>query len=118
MAIRGSAKERSVQHENHIADAYKGKRSPSSGASDTDQGDVRTDTRLIECKTTGGPEKPSRLPTFIQHLEKVCLEAWEEGREGSVALRYYAPESKLAINGWIDVIVSTVGNDAFRDLMR
>jgi hypothetical protein len=106
MARRGSTKDRSEQHENWIAAEYDGVRSPSSGAADTDQGDVRTKTMLIECKTTGTPEKPSRLPVFIQHLEKVCQEAWEEGRDGMVALRYYYPESRLANNdGWVDVVV-------------
>lgn len=106
MAAKGSSKDRSVQHENFIAAEYGGRRSPSSGSAVADPGDVRTDAFLIECKTTGGPEKPSQLPVFVQHLEKVCLEAWEEGRDGMVALRYYQPESKLANpEGYVDVIV-------------
>jgi hypothetical protein len=106
VAERGTSKERSERHESFVAAAYKGRRSPSSGAAVHDPGDVRTPHQLIECKTTGGPEKPSTLPVFVQHLEKVCLEAWEEGREGAVALRYYAPTSKLAnLDGFVNVVV-------------
>lgn len=113
MATRGSSKDRSVQHENFIAAEYGGRRSPSSGAAETDQGDVRVEKFLIECKTTGGPEKPSKLPVFIQHLEKVCLEAWDEGRDGMVALRYYCPTSKLANrDGYVDVVVRQELTDA------
>lgn len=112
MARRGSSKDRSERHENFIAACYGGKRSPSSGAAETDQGDVRTESMLIECKTTGGPEKPAKLPIFLQHLEKVCLEAWEEGRDGVVALRYYCPTSKLANpDGFVDVIVRQLLTD-------
>ena len=112
MARRGSSKDRAVIHEEYIARRYDGKRSASSGAADTDQGDVRTSDLLIECKTTGGPGRRRPLPIFVQHLEKVCLEAWEEGREGAVALRYYEPSSKLANrDGWVDVIARTVRAD-------
>jgi hypothetical protein len=112
MAVRGSNKDRSERHENFIAAEYRGRRSPSSGAAVHDPGDVRTETQLIECKTTGTPEKPSTLPVFIQHLEKVCMEAWEEGRTGVVALRYYAPYSKLASSeGFVDVVVRPLLTD-------
>jgi hypothetical protein len=118
MARRGSSKARSVAHEEWIAWKYDGVRSPSSGAWDTDQGDVRSERLLIECKTTGTPEKPSTLPVFIQHLEKVVDEAWSESREGAVALRYYQPASKLADrDGWVDVIVHTVTADADREAL-
>jgi hypothetical protein len=92
VARRGSTKRRSVDHEDYIARLYNGKRSASSGGADNDNGDVRSETLLIECKMTGGPgEKPKPLPKFVQHLEKVAEEAYLEGREPVVALRYFAP---------------------------
>lgn len=119
MAKAGTSKARSMQHEEFIARLYDGMRSPSSGAWDTDQGDVRCERLLIECKTTGTPEKPSTLPVFVQHLEKVAQEAWSEGREPAVALRYFKPDSKLANrDGWVDVIVHTIAADADRELLR
>lgn len=116
MAKPGSTKRRSVEHEEFVAHAYYGDRSPSSGASDTDQGDVRTENLLIECKTTGTPEKPAKLPVFIQQLEKVAQEAWSEAREPAIALRYYNADSKLADrDGWVDVTVHLGRNDADRE---
>lgn len=116
MAKRGSSKARSVQHEEEIARRYDGVRSPSSGAWDTDQGDVRCERLLIECKTTGTPENPSTLPVFVQQLEKVMDEARSEAREGAIALRYYNSDSKLSDrDGWVDIIVHTVSNDADRE---
>jgi hypothetical protein len=102
-----------VDHEDFIARKYDGRRSASSGGADNDNGDVRTATLLIECKMTGGPgEKPKPLPKFVQHLEKVAEEAYLEGREPVVALRYYAPDSILANpHGWIDVAVRPVADD-------
>lgn len=63
---------------------------------------------------TGGPgEKPKALPKFIQHLEKVAEEAYLEGREPLVALRYFKPDSILAgPTGWIDVAVRPVSDDS------
>jgi hypothetical protein len=63
---------------------------------------------------TGGPgEKPKPLPKFVQHLEKVAEEAYLEGREPVVALRYFAPTSILANpQGWIDVAVRPAQSDA------
>lgn len=114
MAKRGTTKRRSVEQESYIAKIYGGVRSASSGAADTDAGDVRCETVLIECKVTGGPgetEKP--LPVFIRHLEKVAEEAYQEGRSPAVALRYYAPDSILSNpHGWVDVMVRPVVDDA------
>jgi hypothetical protein len=118
MAQRGTSKRYSVEHEDHIANVYGGKRSRSSGAAVTDAGDVRTsDGQLIECKMTGNVLKPSQLPTFVQHLEKVALEAWAENKIPALALRYYQPESKLAArDGWVDLIVRPVTDDLeYRD---
>lgn len=106
MAIRGSSKRRSIDHENYIANLYKGRRSKSSGASDHDPGDVRTEKYLIECKMTGTPGKEKKLPRFVQQLEKVCEEAYQEGKIPILALRYFAPESILSDRqGWIDLEV-------------
>lgn len=114
MAVRGSSKRRSVDHEDHIAALYGGIRSRSSGGADNDQGDVRTDKYLIECKMTGGPgEKPKKLPVFIQQLEKITEEAYTEGREPVLALRYFAPNSILATwDGWVDVVVRRAADAA------
>lgn len=113
MARRGSTKRRSVDQEDFIARRYGGIRSPSSGASDSDAGDVRTETHLYECKMTGGPgEVHKRLPGFIRQLEKVTEEARQEGRVPGLALRYWAPESILAgPTGWVDVMVRPVDAD-------
>ncbi len=113
MAKRGSTKYLSVQHEDTVARVYKGKRSASSGGAETDQGDVRSKTRLIECKMTGGPGKTKSLPVFVQHFQKITEEAWSEGRTPVLALRYYDPDSILADReGWIDLVVKRMVDDA------
>src|SRR5437660_10388766 len=97
MARRGSTKALSVEHEERIARAYKGKRSASSGAAAHDQGDVRCPLLLIECKMKGSPATPlKRKPTLIKEFEKIAKEAWSEGREPAIALRYYDPDSILS----------------------
>jgi len=75
MAKRGTSKDLSIRHEDHIAATYGGKRSASSGAADNDAGDVRCEDTLFECKVTGGPTRPSRLPVFVRHMEKIAEEA-------------------------------------------
>jgi hypothetical protein len=62
---------------------------------------------------TGGPgETPKPLPVFIRQLEKVTEEAYAEGREAALALRYFAPQSILSNpEGWVDVIVRPVAYD-------
>lgn len=118
MAKRGTSKRKSVDQEEWIAALYSGTRSPSSGAADTDQGDVRTARSLIECKVTGEPGKEPRpqLPRFVRWLEKVAVEAWSEGRDPALALRYFDPDSPLARpDGWVDVVVRTAADDSVRD---
>jgi hypothetical protein len=111
MATRGSSKALSVDQEDFIARKYGGKRSLSSGASDTDAGDVRTDKYLIECKVTGRPTAPAKS-TLLKTFEKIAEEAYEEGREPLVALRFYNPDSILAnSDGWVDLVVRRVGED-------
>jgi hypothetical protein len=109
----GTTKQLSVAHEDYIADRYNGRRSRSSGAADNDSGDVRSPEYLIECKMTGSPSKPlARTPTLVQHFEKVTEEAWAEGKDPMVALRYYLPNSPLAnSDGWVDLIVKRVVDD-------
>jgi hypothetical protein len=118
MAKKGSSKYRSVVQEDLAAMLYQGKRSPSSGAADTDAGDVRTTHSLIECKTAGRPgvEIVPQLPRFVKWLEKVALEAWEEGRDPALFLRYYRPDSRLADRaGWVDVVVRPLVGDVLRE---
>ena len=115
MAARGTKKARSVAQEDMIAGLYNGVRSPSSGAADTDQGDVRTDYELIEAKYTGGPGEKIKRPKLLSDMEKVAMEAWTEGREPVVAMRYYDPESPLANKqGYIDMTVRLMHEDAAR----
>jgi len=111
MAKRGTSKRFSVDHEEHIAQLFRGRRSASSGGADNDSGDVRSIEHLIECKTTGSPDKPSRLPTFVHQLEKIADEAWSEGRTPILALRYFNPDSNLSDrDGWIDLLVTRAGD--------
>lgn len=111
MAKRGSSKDLSEQHETFVAKRYSGTRSKSSGGADNDQGDVRTEGFLIECKMTGKPGKPARSK-LVQQFEKIAEEAWSEGKEPMLALRWYDPDSILADSfGWIDLIVRRVADD-------
>lgn len=116
IAKRGSKKALSVEHEEHIAGLYGGKRSISSGAAVTDAGDMKTFEDLFECKMTGTPgQPPKRVPTLVQTMEKIADEAWEVGRNPAVALRYYVPQSKLADRqGWVDLTVRLTYDDRDR----
>lgn len=108
MARRGTSKYFSVRHEEAIARAYDGTRSPSSGGAAHDAGDVRGASELIECKASMKPAKK-----LIEEFEKITKEAYAEGRTPALALRYFAPESILAdVDGWIDLIVRRVGDDS------
>lgn len=117
MAKRGTVKATSLIQENFVANEYGGTRSPSSGASDTDKGDVRHDKYLIECKVTGSsahPLDPDRIPKIIQDMEKATKEAYAEGLEPILALRWYYPGHYLADNeGWIDFAVHLLEEDAY-----
>ncbi len=118
MAKRGSSKDRSIAQEEHVAKVMKGVRSPSSGASVSDQGDVRTHNGiyLIECKVRGQYDKPAKsISISMADLAKITDEAWSEGREPLMALRIIAdPDHPLADrDGHIDLIVCTL--DHFTD---
>lgn len=108
---RGTSKQKSLDQENYVAKALDGRRSPSSGAADTDAGDVRTPFTLIECKCTGVPGhvKQPKHPSFnqmIAWLEKVSEEAWEEGKDPALAYRFYNPSSRFAkTSGWVDILI-------------
>ena len=111
-------KERSVQHEETIARMYYGERSPSSGASTFQKGDVqvRTTRTSFECKASGSPPSDSKATTITRHMEKIADEAWTENREPALALRYFNPHSSLADNdGWVDLVVRLASDDAERE---
>jgi hypothetical protein len=111
IARRGSVKRLSVDQEDTIARIYGGTRSPSSGGAAHDYGDVRCPGLLIECKVTMQEKRPKILKEF----EKIAAEAWAEGREPALALRYFAPESILAdTDGWVDLMVRRVADDRVR----
>lgn len=101
-------KKLSKEHEQVVAKRLNGRRSPSSGASDTDKGDVSTSQFLIECKGKFGErtgQKPVRS-TIVKQMEKVADEAWSMDKDPMVALRFYIPESTLADNeGYVDLLV-------------
>lgn len=112
MAQRGSNKELSVRQEDYVARLFDGKRSRSSGAAAHDAGDVRCKQLLIECKMTMSPTTPK----FITQMEKIAEEAWEEGKDPVLALRYYSPHSVIAgPDGWIDVTVMLATDHAARE---
>lgn len=116
MAKRGSAKDRSVRQEEYIAQRFRGTRSPSSGAAVSDQGDVRNQTYLIECKVRGQYDKPAKsISISTDDLEKITNEAWSEGKEPMMALRIIAdPSHPLADkDGHIDLVVCDI--DHFLD---
>ncbi len=117
MAKRGTVKAKSLYQENYLARTYGGKRSPSSGASFHDAGDIRTDRDLLEAKVTGAPgRKEISKPKHIKELEKVAVEAWTEGRNPVLCVRYYLPDSPLAdVNGWVDIAIRLVADDAERN---
>ena len=111
-------KELSKQHEEFIAEKYNGQRSPSSGASDTDKGDVRVEgsKSLIECKLSGAPGSGSKRTTLLSQMEKIADEAWSEGKKPAVALRLFSPDSTLSnVDGWVDMTVRLTTDDAERE---
>lgn len=105
------------KHEEAMAALYDGVRSPTSGASPVDKGDVRIkdDRTLMECKLAGSVDKPKRTK-IVKDMEKIAIEAYEEGRDPALALRYYDPDSRLAnkSTGYVDLIVRLAKDDALR----
>jgi hypothetical protein len=117
VAKRGSNKDRSVEQENWVAKVYGGKRSPSSGAADTDQGDVRLveEGTLIECKTTGGPGDKPKGGRLLTEFEKIADEAFSEAREPAMCLRFWRPDSVLSDrDGYVNLTVRLTLDDVER----
>lgn len=114
MAVTGSKKALSREHEEYVALQYGARRSPSSGAAVTDLGDVKGSDILFECKGKFGErtgENPVRS-TLVKQFEKVADEAWQGGRTPAMALRFYMPESVLANNeGFVDLVVRLLDDD-------
>ncbi len=104
MAKLGSTKGLSVIQEERVARRYHGVRSPSSGAAESDQGDVRTEIELFECKHRGTFDKPAlSISIKLEDFEKIADEAWSEGRMPVMALSIYCPDSPLADkNGFVE----------------
>jgi hypothetical protein len=116
VARRGSTKALSVLHEERVAKAYRGKRSPSSGGAATDRGDVRNDSHLYECKHAGTYDKPARsVSVRLADLEKIFDEAQSEGKDWAACLSIYAPDSVLADRGgFVDLTVRPMAADVER----
>lgn len=114
MAARGSVKDLSVRQEERFARRYGGKRSPSSGAAVTDQGDMRTSRDLMECKHAGTYDKPAKsISVKLADLEKIADEAWSIGKLPTLGLTIYAPGSVLSDrDGFIDLTVRLADDDA------
>lgn len=99
-------KQHSREHEIDVANMLNGTRSPSSGASVREKGDVYTDNHVIECKLKGSPGKPAQS-TIVKQMEKINNEALEIGKWPMLALRFYNPDSSLADHdGYIDLAVT------------
>jgi len=114
VAKRGTSKWFSELHERHVAKAYDGHRSASSGGAAHDRGDVRVRASniLIECKHKGSFDKPAKsVSVKLDDLEKIADEAWSESKDFRLALRMYAPDSVLADrDGFVDLEVKTLGD--------
>jgi hypothetical protein len=123
MAKRGTTKRYSTDQEKFVAQKYDGTVSPSSGAASNDSGDVRAYNDLIECKMTGTPGKVctkhetgdcpicTRTP-LIRTFEKIAEEAYLESKSPVIALRFWCPDSPLSRNGWLDLSVRLLEEDA------
>jgi hypothetical protein len=103
-------------HEEFIAKSYGGTRTKGSGAGIKEKGDVRIEAtdELVECKLQGEPGK-ARRSRIVTLLEKVADEAYEEGFDPMLALRYFNPDSTLAnADGYVDVTIRLTHDDARR----
>lgn len=106
LADRKLIKEHSRAHEEFVARVISGRRSPSSGASIYDDGDVDSTDFIVECKMSGNPDKPSKSVSLkLADLEKVFDEASLNKKTPLMALRIYNPDSLLADHkGNVDLI--------------
>lgn len=103
-------------HEKFIAEIYGGRRTKQSGAGIQEKGDVQVvrNNELVECKMRGNTDKPKRSK-IVKDFEKIAQEAYEEGMNPMLALRYFDPSSTLADNeGNVDLVVRLARDDAER----
>lgn len=117
MAPRGSKKFRSVEQEDYIAKKISGRRSPSSGAADKDDGDVKNEIFLVECKMTGTFDKPAKsISIKLNDLEKIVDEAYALGKTPMMSLRIHNRNSPLAdADGNIDLMVNLLDDWIYLD---
>jgi hypothetical protein len=117
MARRGTSKRKSRDQEDFVAGCYDGVVSPSSGAADTDQGDVRSPVSLIECKAMGeeGKEDRPSLNQILTWLSEITYQAWEEGRDPVLCLRIWAENHPLSRHGVLDLAITHVTPAGDRD---
>jgi hypothetical protein len=103
-------KEHSIAQEEFVAKIARGRRSPSSGASLYDDGDVENDIYIVECKMSGNPEKFAKsISVRLADFEKVHEEAALNRKAPAMALRIHNPESVLADHkGNIDFVCVTL----------
>ena len=79
----------------------------------SDAGDVRSSDHLFECKMTGHPGGPEKRPKLLKDFEKIAEEAYAEGRDPVLCLRFWSPSSSLADrDGWVDLTVRRSSEDA------
>lgn len=98
---------RAQNHENYIARMYKGRRSPSSGASWSDRGDVRFEVKddfkfTAECKTTEKKSYSIKLDTWKKAVE----EAQEQDRRPCMFVRFEDESGRM-----IDLVVRSIHDD-------
>ena len=94
------------RHENHIAKMYEGRRSPSSGASWSDKGDVRFSVRdfefTSECKVTEKKSYSIKVDTW----NKIVEEAQEQNRRPCLFVRFLTESGKI-----IDLVLRDINDD-------
>jgi hypothetical protein len=103
-------------HEKYIAKLYQGEGTAGSGNGVRQKGDVRieTDDEIVECKYTDNKDG-SGNPRLVKIMEKVASEAYEEGKDPAIAMRWFMPESTLANSeGCVDLVIRLARDDARR----
>lgn len=95
------------RHENYIAKMYGGRRSPSSGASWSDRGDVRLTIKddfefTSECKATEAKSYSLKLDTW----KKIVEEAQEQNRRPCMFVRFQTETGET-----IDLVVRSIHDD-------
>lgn len=117
MAISGTTKQWSIDHETFVARTLDGSRIPNSGATDTRKGDVIVlDCELLaECKFTGSPIQGAKsISLKLADMEKIVDEAHELGYAPAIALRIIAPGSPIAdLKGMVDWVAIPINDFAW-----